>query len=435
MATAYKRIGYKLELLLRTAQMLRESGCSTKHIMGDLRRAASFMEIPAEDVNLHLTYSTITINISNGEESHTRLRECGRQGTDMTIISSLSKLNWRAIQQHYTLEKYEQELERIGNIGRQYSKVAASLGAGCACGGFCVLFGGDWVSFFFTALCAGLGHALLTYCNKMEINHYIATALAACAATLLAYVTLLLPYSATPLYPIISSALFLVPGIPLINGLDDLFNTKLTSGTTRIIYVLLVVACMTFGIVLAMRICYVPVFTSVTIKPDAIAFSHAIAAATAAMGFSTLFNIPPRLLAIAGLGGCISVLIRNLLMFSLHFSTVAAAFSSATLVSILSYIVAKKCKAPPHVLIFPMVIPMIPGVLLYRFLFGLINIETLQPMALLSALRSGVEGTLIVLAIAIGATIPELLAHRYLRKSKQRQLEELLAEAEAIEKE
>ena len=43
-------------------------------------------------------------------------------------------------------------------------------------------------------------------------------------------------------YPLISCALFLVPGIPLINAVDDFLNNFIVSGMTRAIHTLLIVA-------------------------------------------------------------------------------------------------------------------------------------------------------------------------------------------------
>ena len=42
-------------------------------------------------------------------------------------------------------------------------------------------------------------------------------------------------------YPLISCTLFLVPGIPLINAVDDFLNNFIVSGMTRAIHTLLIV--------------------------------------------------------------------------------------------------------------------------------------------------------------------------------------------------
>ena len=79
------------------------------------------------------------------------------------------------------------------------------------------------------------------------------------------------------------------------------------------------------------------------------------------------------------------------------------------------------------VVTIPSVIPMIPGVLMYRLLIGLFDITELNPQEFLGAMQAGVKSFLIIFAIAVGATIPEMLAHQFIERSKHRRLQRMLA--------
>jgi len=144
----YLHIGRKLNLLLRTGQMLMESGADAARIVRDTRLVAANMGIPAEKFTLHISYTTLMLNVTNGNISYTNFKKCLNHGVDMTIISAVSKLAWRSVKEGYSLDAYERELDRIKNIPKQYSALVAVLAAGFACGGFCKLFGCDWVAFF-----------------------------------------------------------------------------------------------------------------------------------------------------------------------------------------------------------------------------------------------------------------------------------------------
>ena len=65
-----------------------------------------------------------------------------------TAISAVSKLTWRAIREDYSLDQYEEQLEMIKNRPRNYTVNQVAIGAGFACGGFCIQFGCDWTAFF-----------------------------------------------------------------------------------------------------------------------------------------------------------------------------------------------------------------------------------------------------------------------------------------------
>jgi uncharacterized membrane protein YjjB (DUF3815 family) len=165
--------------------------------------------------------------------------------------------------------------------------------------------------------------------------------------------------------------LFLVPGIPLINAVDDLLNNFIVSGMTRAMHTLLVVGSMTFGIATAIRLGGVTDFTSVGLTPDTIYFSQAVAAAIASVGFSIIFNVPKRLLPVVAVGGIITVLIRNVAVMQFGASQAAGSFLGAAVVGLIALKAIHWFHAPNIIMTIPSAIPMIPGVLLYRLLFAL----------------------------------------------------------------
>lgn len=96
----------------------------------------------------------------------------------MTAISAVSKLSWRAIREDYSLEKYEEELEKIRTRKRNYTPWQVAVGAGFACGGFCIQFGCDWPAFFYASVAAILGFRLRAVLNDLGSNHFMNIAVA-----------------------------------------------------------------------------------------------------------------------------------------------------------------------------------------------------------------------------------------------------------------
>lgn len=424
----YSQIGRKMHLLLRTGQLLMESGADTNRIVRDLKRTAAYMGIPEEKINMHVMYTTLMLNVSDGDHSYTKFRKCQHHGVNMTIISALSKLTWRALENSYTLGQYETELNRVECLKRHYSPALTMTAAGIACGSFSLLFGGDMIAFFCTAISATFAFWLRHLCNSWKINPYASVAIAAFTATVLAYLTQFFANSATPWHPMIACALFIVPGIPLINAVDDMLHNYIVAGMTRAMNTLLIGGSMTFGIILAIRLCQVDDFTSLNFVPDSLYLLHPIAAAIAAVGFSILFNVPPRLLIGTAIGGVIAVCLRNYLSLEFGVSQTASSFIGATVVSLIALKAVHWFHTPVHVLTIPSVIPLIPGVLLYRLLFAVININELNSTELLSAMQNGVTAILIIVSISVAAALPNLFARRLLERSKQIHLDDILAQ-------
>ena len=193
-------------------------------------------------------------------------------------------------------------------------------------------------------------------------------------------------------------------------------------------HTLLVVGSMTFGIVTAIRLGGVTDFTSVSLTPDTFYLSQAIAAAVASMGFSIIFNIPKRLLPVVAVGGIITVLLRNITVLELGWSQAAGSFFGAAVVGIIALRAIHWFHTPNIIMTIPSAIPMIPGVLLYRLLFALLNIESINSEALLAGIRSGVSAVIIIIAIAVGVAIPNIFIHRYIQQRKYSAEQRLLAQ-------
>ena len=424
---AFAEIGQKAELLLTVGQLLMENGADTAQIVRDMKRVAAYMGIDNEKFHLHIMYTTLMLNISDEHHSHTSFRKCIKHAVNMKIISAVSKLTWRALKEHYTLEEFKGELAAVANRPR-YPHWLSILAAGTGCGAFCTLFGCDLNAAIYTAVSAIIGKIIQMQCaERFGFNPYVSMTFAAFSATIVAYLTHLLP-TATPWHPLIAAALFLVPGVPMINALSDMLNTYLISGAARIIHTLIIIGAMTFGIVFAIGMADFDSFTNLAMRPESDYFLFAIAAAIGAMSFAIFFNVPPRLLYAVAAGGAICVCTRNFFIFELGFNSEVGTLAGATLVSIVAMQAIHWLHTPSLVLIVPAVIPLVPGVLIYRLLFAVINIRKITLDELLSAIQSGVDAVLIILAIAIGAAAPNIFASRsFARASKDKQ-EKLLNE-------
>ena len=97
----------KLDLLLRTGKLLMESAADTNRIERNMKRVAAFMGIPEEKLHIDIRWTMIMVNVSDERNSFSKFQKCEKHGINMTAISQVSKLSWRAIEQDYSLDKYE----------------------------------------------------------------------------------------------------------------------------------------------------------------------------------------------------------------------------------------------------------------------------------------------------------------------------------------
>ena len=313
--TREQLIRHKLDLLLRTGQLLVESAADTNRIVRNMNRVAAFLGLPEEHLHIYVQFNMLMVNLSDDEHSFTKFQRCNKHGINMTTISLISKLSWKAIRQDYSIEQYAQELEEIANRPRNYTPVQVAIGTGFACGGFCIQFGCDWTAFFYASFAAAIGMYLRGLMLRKGLNNYMGIAIAAFISTVIAWATTYLPssWTSTPLHPLLACALFIVPGVPLINFVDDMLDNYIQVGLTRAINTFLMIVAMSFGIAFFLKLSNFDLtqFYTIPMIPHNSYLSYAAAAAISAMGFSMIFNIPRRLLWVVAIGGIIAVCTRN----------------------------------------------------------------------------------------------------------------------------
>ncbi len=436
--TREQLIRHKLDLLLRTGQLLVESAADTNRIMRNMKRTAAFLGLPEEHLHIYVQYNMLMVNLSDDEHSFTKFQRCDRHGINMTTISLISKLSWRAIREDYSIARYAEELEAIAKRPRNYTANQVAIGTGFACGGFCIQFGCDWTAFLYASVAAAIGMRLKGLLTEKGINVYMAIAISAFISTVLAWGTGFLPssWTDTPLHPLLACALFIVPGVPLINFVDDMLDNYIQVGLTRAINTFLMIVAMSFGIAFFLKLVNFDLtqFYTIPMIPHNSYWSYAAAAAISAMGFSMIFNIPRRLLWVVAIGGIIAVCTRNFVNLGpsngnvgLDMGLAIGSLAGSALASLIAVKAVHWVHAPNHVISIPSVIPMVPGVLMYRALVGLIEMNGVVG-ELTNAMKFGMASGITIMCIALGVAIPNVFARRWVAKDRQRKLDELIEE-------
>lgn len=434
--TREQLIRHKLDLLLRTGQFLVESAADTNRIMRNMKRTAAFLGLPEEHLHIYVQFNMLMVNLSDNEHSFTKFQRCDKHGINMTTISLISKLSWKAIREDYSIERYAEELEAIASRPRNYTPVQVAIGTGFACGGFCIQFGCDWTAFFYASFAAAIGMYLRGLMLRKGLNNYMGIAVAAFISTVIAWATTYLPssWTDTPLHPLLACALFIVPGVPLINFVDDMLDNYIQVGLTRAINTFLMIVAMSFGIAFFLKLSNFDLtqFYTIPMIPHNTYISYAIAAAISAMGFSMIFNIPRRLLWVVAIGGIIAVCTRNFVNLGpsnnnigLDMGLAIGSLAGSALVSLVAVKAVHWVHAPNHVLSIPSVIPMVPGVLMYRALVGLIEMNGVVG-ELTNAMKFGMASAITIMCIALGVAVPNVFARHWVAKNRQRKLKQMI---------
>lgn len=447
-ANSVQLLRRKLDLLVRTGALLMASNADCARIMRNMKRCEAYLGLPEEYIHISLNFNIIMVNLSDETHSFSKYQRVDSHCVEFTVISKISKMLWTAIREDWSLDRYEAELEALNHVHKQYSPWMIAICAGFACGGFCVQFGCDWPAFFYASIPAILGFRLKMYLAKLHWNTYVGIAISAFVATLICWLTTFISldqtlvsalppflHSYTPYHPLMACTLFIVPGVPLINFVTDMVSNYVQVGLTRAMITLMMIIAMSFGIVFAIQICGIDNFVKdLSMTPHNNFINYAIAAAVSAMGFATIYNTPKRIMPVLAITGIIAVCTRNFVNLGpsngnigLDQGIIIGSFVGSAVASIIATRSQHIHHIPHQIIAIPSVIPMIPGVMMYRSLFGFIQMDGVIG-ELTFAFNWAIKASLVILFIALGVAIPNIFIRRLIMPKRKEKLLYLVKE-------
>lgn len=134
-------------------------------------------------------------------------------------------------------------------------------------------------------------------------------------------------------------------------------------------------------------------------------------AAVTAAAFAVLFSVPARTLLATGLLGAFGIIVKFSLIAH-GWSVIEGSFVAAMGIGLWSMFLAWIYHAPTVVFSLPAVIPMVPGVFAYRAMLGILQFTRAGEMSqelLMNIISNGLSTAFILLCLAIGVALPNLL--------------------------
>ena len=137
------------------------------------------------------------------------------------------------------------------------------------------------------------------------------------------------------------------------------------------------------------------------------------------------------------IGGIIAVCSRNFINLGpangnigLGMGPIVGTLCGTAIVSIINIKVVHLLHTPHQCITIPIGIPMVPGVLMYRALYGIINMQGVVGEVTF-ATHNAINGSLLIIMIAIGVAIPNVFARKWIAPNRKKKLARLIEERKA----
>ncbi|GAD05334.1 hypothetical protein HQ45_02710 [Porphyromonas crevioricanis] len=231
------------------------SGVHTSRTVRNTKRIGNAL---GAEVHLNLSMKTMTLTVCDQESGDiiTEVIDIPTLPIKFVLNSELSALSWEIHDKKLSIdqaqERYEEVLLKSNRQKFWQAWLLISLSNAC----FCALFGGDFFACILVAFATAAGFYVRKYLiEKRGLNAYVAITIAAAISSGLPALALYLGYpTTTPGTALATSVLYIIPGVPLINGIIDIVEGHTLSGTSRLIHSALIILSIACGMAITLLI-------------------------------------------------------------------------------------------------------------------------------------------------------------------------------------
>jgi uncharacterized membrane protein YjjP (DUF1212 family) len=247
--TQIKQIG---TMLLRVGILLLGAGASTHRTRNTVSRISGVFGFTTE---LMITNRAITLSISDKDNEHifNTLKRISGHGVNFKVVSGLSRMSWRVVNENWTLMEIDKELDRLASLPHYPRLIILSLVA-LAGASFCRLFEGNLIEMLVTFLATFVGLFIRQEAIKRDLNPLLCVFLASFSSSLIVGLFWVLKIASTMEHAFAACVLFLIPGVPLINSFSDLIDGNVVNGVVRGINGLMAAFAIALGLLATMLI-------------------------------------------------------------------------------------------------------------------------------------------------------------------------------------
>jgi uncharacterized membrane protein YjjP (DUF1212 family) len=227
-----------------------QSGGNTKRVISCVNRFADALDLKSHALISHKSI-IMTITDLETKTHYTEVTQIPSYQNNFFKLSEVSSASWDAVDFYWNFEQIKNKIEQIKQK-KTYNKSLVWFSVSLAGASFARLFGGDYMNMLVSFIATLAGLFVLHQSNKFIDNRYVRTYLASFTASTLAGVSVLQNWGNKPEIAMATAVLFLIPGVPLINSFNDLYNNHILNGTVRFISGIMIVLSIGLGMISAM---------------------------------------------------------------------------------------------------------------------------------------------------------------------------------------
>lgn len=220
----------------------------------------------AEAWDIEVIFTIMPANVlftlwdKNREHSYTCISPLAHAGINFDTITRLSRLSDQVFTEEVTLDEANAQLQEIKKIPRMSNWIVLLLAA-AANAAFCRLFKGDWPAIGIVFVATLCGFFVKQRLQAWKIDYRAVTVVSGVVAAVVSCIGLVdfshygfenFTLTETPVIALSTSVLYLVPGVPFCNFVNDLIYGHYLSAWSRFVHAMMITVSLSLGLVIAL---------------------------------------------------------------------------------------------------------------------------------------------------------------------------------------
>lgn len=409
-----------MKALRLAGRVILENGGETYRAEDTVVRMARSLGLQAADAFAIPSGLFISFEDENGV-SHSSVTRVHLHGTHLARVNRVNEISRLLASGLLDPEELYDALREASHIGGDMSRWYAPFAAFWTAAGFVFLFGGGWIDVLVGGLCAALTQvAPWLFSSEKATSPMTSVLLGGVICGLIPLVFYKLTGLGITEVMIASAIMPLVPGLSMTNAVQDVMRGDMVSGVAHCARAVMVAVMVAGGALVGMQICLLMGVgaqngAAASQLPMAVQALIMLAASlVAGSGFAALFYAPRRGIIWGSVLGAAGYMVYWL-MLTLGAPETPAMFLGALVAAVGAQFAARKIKMIATVFVTIAIMPMVPGLGLFRAMSALAQGQ-MEAGASIAAHTMALI-VMLALGIAFGTALAGLPQNRKGRKA------------------
>jgi len=387
------------------------SGAGASDATATIIAVANAYGMPHCEVDVIFTSITVACHRGVDLPPVTSLRVVRSRSLDYTRLALVERLVRDITRGRVTAREAHSELDRITSAPHPYPRWFATAAYAGMAAAITILIGGDALVAVFaaaiTAVIDRIGRLLNRRALPFFFQQMVGGALATgCALAIVASGAL--PEEVKPTLMVAAAITVLLSGLSFVSTVQDAITGYNVTAAGRTVEVSLMTAGLIAGVVIALNVAVKMGLPSVPLadqlSPSVLRLPlQTVAGGAAAACFALASYATPRAVVVAGVAGAAGAAGYSALVLT-GIGSIASSAIAATVIGFAGGVISRRLRIPPLVIAVAGMVPLLPGLTVYRALFELAVERTNLGLSTLMVATS------IALALAAGVVLGEYLA-------------------------